>query len=731
MIRFNAWLRTLRGRLTLSLMAVSTVPVVVLSAFFLYTVSETTLKVDQQQARLTERLAGEIAAYVEMHRRGIEAAAKQVSLSKSLPLEAHSQSLQAILESLHQQFPGFINLYIANRDAKTLAFYPEFNASGDSMIGADFSSRWHYAELKKEPKTYISPVMKGVGGTERLLVTIVAPIQRAEDVQSFSGFVLGALDLKKINEIAARAEMPEGSYAVVADFMGQAIARPNFEDGAQPVPASDGSLQKQASESISGAFVHPSSVKDIDVYTTFTRMTSPDWIVSINRPQSLRVADQHASITAGILTMLTLLALLGWIASRFASRTSRRLEVLSQAALRFGEGDFTISFGSDDIHDPSEVRVLRNALSKMASDLKQAQVILLERNADLEEGVRHRTAILEATLSSMEDAFVLLTAEGEIVYANRALRKLLTPSNDETAIDHLDVLMVVLANAGFKKLNRGWFIRGGMQCLVERTDSSWWSLRSFAVRSNASDIGIAVMLRDVSERVKIEHMKNSLISIVAHEMKAPVAAIRMEVDTLRRRDAQWPQPLIDELIKDLHEDTARLEHLVTDWLDATRLESGSLTLTRSEIHLHALIADAIATVRKTSRFSASINIDKHLTLEGDRQRLSQVFVNLLTNAVRYCDREPQVRFSASVEANAIVLLFSDNGIGIAQENWDKIFEKFHQVDMTDTRRQGGTGLGLTISRGIVEAHGGQIRVLSSDPATGTVFVITLPLHSTP
>lgn len=719
-----SWCNSLRGRLTFSLIAVATVPVCVLSAFFLYTVTANSSKIDQQQARLTERLSQDISSYVEMHRRGIEAAARQLSLSP-LQLESHSRSLQAIIEGLHQQFPGFINLYIADEDAKTLAFHPEFNSIGESMIGADFSSRWHYAELKRNPKTHISPVMKGVGGTDRLLVTIVSPIHR-RDGKAFSGFVLGALDLKKINEIASSAEMPEGSYAIVADSKGQAIARPDFEDQSQPMQATDELLIRKTREEGGGAFIHESTVNGEDVYTTFTQITSPEWMVAISRPQKLRLADQHASITAGVLTILSILGLLYWIASKFASKMAGRLEDMANTAVKFGEGNFEVSFVSDSQNDPVEVKVLRGSLMKMAGDLKRAQNMLLEQNANLEEGVRHRTALLEATITSMEEGFVLFDENKSVLYMNSALRKICGSNEGETPCNN-EELLVELGNAGFLAVD-DFFSQKGMRQVIERRDGSWWSIRSFCVASAGKRIGHAVMIRDVSERVKIEHMKNSLISIVAHEMKAPLAAIRMEIDTLRRQDAQWPRSLVDEIISDLDDDAGRLERLVMDWLDASRLESGSLKLSYTVLSLNDLIKDSIDYVVRHHDLNVDVAISEPIKMEGDIKRLRQVFINLLTNAVRYCDRKPRVCISAAIAEDQVVVSFEDNGIGISAENWEKVFEKFHQVDMTDTRRQGGTGLGLTICRGFIEAHGGKIFIKASDPERGTIFSIVLPLH---
>ena len=727
-IRQGVRRHSLRKRLILSLLTVALLPVAVLSAFYMFTAYENARKADMLQMRLSERLAADVETYVEMHRRGIEAAAKQMTLS-GLKLEPRSKPLQAILESLHEQFPGFINLYIANSEARTLAFYPEFNAAGDSMIGADFSSRWHYAELKKHPQTYISPVMKGVGGTDRLLVTIVAPFHTG-DGKPFSGFVLGALDLKKINDIVLKAEMPEGGFAIVADTVGQAIARPDFEYGTHPVAASDGRLLQEVRQKTTGYFINQSTVTGDQVYTTFTKMSSPDWVVAISRPERLRVAELHASITAGVMTIVALFILIGWIASRFASRIAGSLETLSRSAVRFGEGHLEeLGKGLIRDDDAAEVRALGDSLERMATDLRKAQGVLLQKNAYLEEGVRHRTAMLDAALGSMEESFMLFDDKQRLLFANAALDRLLGVEASADRMTDVTQLVEGLHDKGFADISLQHFMQPGRREIVERSGGEWWSFRSFPISDADRVIGLAVMLRDVSERVRIEQMKNSLISVVAHEMKAPVAAIRMEVDTLRRRDANWPKDMIDELLGDLDEDTGRLEHLLTDWLDTTRLETGALVLFKSSVNLTAVIEEAVDIVGKSATFDFSLVSPPSVLVDADFGRLRQVFVNLLINSVRYSDRHPSIEVRVVQEAAEAKIFFQDNGIGIAKENWDNIFEKFHQVDMSDTRRQGGTGLGLTICRGILAAHNGSLSVFESRPQEGTTFRLVIPLSA--
>lgn len=218
-------------------------------------------------------------------------------------------------------------------------------------------------------------------------------------------------------------------------------------------------------------------------------------------------------------------------------------------------------------------------------------------------------------------------------------------------------------------------------------------------------------------------MKNSLISVAAHEFKTPLASLRMQAETLARKDAAWTKELQSELIAGLVEDIERLQTLVHDWLDLSRIESGSIVLRRRLIKTDIVIEEARRAAASQAKFVCQIEEDAH-AVNADPDRLRQILINLFANAVRYCDRVPEISVHVSRRGSQVRFDVKDNGIGIAPESQEKIFEKFHQVDMSMTRRAGGTGLGLTISRGLARAHGGNITV-TSKPGVGSTFSVTI------
>lgn len=301
-------IRSHRYQLLVSLFTVALIPICVLIGYQSWLLQAEIRKAEEHQSVSTQQIADQIESFVEMHRRGIEAAAFQITQSG----ERSKEKLDAILVALYRQFPGFINMYFADKRATTLAFHPEFNARGESMVGADFSFREHFKNLLKEPRTYISPVLKGIGGTEKLLCTIVAPY--FDKSGNFDGFVLGALDLEKIGTIIKRAGLDKSIYAVVTDDQGHAIYAPGWSALSHP-EALDIKAVSQANlvPGLIRLIRHDSSLTKQPVVTTAAVLTSPSWYVWLSIPQAEENAIFHqwlASSAALVFIVILLVVLI-------------------------------------------------------------------------------------------------------------------------------------------------------------------------------------------------------------------------------------------------------------------------------------------------------------------------------------------------------------------------------------------------------------------------------------
>ena len=228
-----------------------------------------------------------------------------------------------------------------------------------------------------------------------------------------------------------------------------------------------------------------------------------------------------------------------------------------------------------------------------------------------------------------------------------------------------------------------------------------------------------------------DRQKNEFLSMLAHELRNPLAPIRTGVDVLRLRgdnqpDVVWARDMIER-------QTTQLVRLVDDLLDVSRITGGKIRLEMESVDVAAIVATAIETSRPLiDEAGHELHVsmpDEMLSVNCDRLRLAQVLSNLLNNAAKYTRGGGSIWLSVNREEAEAVFRVRDNGIGIPPEMLSKIFELFTQVERSLDRSRGGLGVGLTLARRLIEMHGGRIDVASDGPGLGSEFTVRLPVVS--
>jgi signal transduction histidine kinase/ActR/RegA family two-component response regulator len=226
-----------------------------------------------------------------------------------------------------------------------------------------------------------------------------------------------------------------------------------------------------------------------------------------------------------------------------------------------------------------------------------------------------------------------------------------------------------------------------------------------------------------------DRRKDEFLATLAHELRNPLAPIRTGLDILRLRsgDAQATQRATDIMERQLRQ----MVRLVDDLLDVSRINTGKFAIKMGRVELKAVVNDALEVVRSYIELHGhelAIDLpDRPVFLHGDATRLAQILSNLLNNAAKYTNRGGRVSLSASVEDETLVLVVADNGIGIAPEMLDTVFDMFVQVDSTLERTNAGLGVGLSLARRLVELHGGTITATSEGLGKGSRFTVRLPI----
>ena len=250
------------------------------------------------------------------------------------------------------------------------------------------------------------------------------------------------------------------------------------------------------------------------------------------------------------------------------------------------------------------------------------------------------------------------------------------------------------------------------------------------VRSEVDEIvSVIATVQDMTPLEDLERLRSEFLGMVSHELRTPLTTIKGSAATLLAASSTLSPAEMGEFFQIIDEQADHMRSLISDLLDVSRIEAGTLSITPEPTVVAALVKQAIeAFLRDGARNSIEVGLPPDLPRIGaDRQRMMQVLINLLPNVSKYSPDQSAIRVSASLEDVYVAISVSDDGRGISAEHLPHLFRKYSRIDDEGLSRHiAGEGLGLAICRGIVEAHGGRIRADSDGPGFGTRFTFTIP-----
>lgn len=420
-----------------------------------------------------------------------------------------------------------------------------------------------------------------------------------------------------------------------------------------------------------------------------------------------------------VLSILLVIFIIGIVTGYFVvNLVSRPLDQMIKWAQKIASGDLTekIIPRSDD-----EIGALANALNAMSSEFRN-------RMDELNDS-RNRVIKMIQTLI---DGILVVGPDDAVQFSNGALRKLLFLGEGPIHNKYFEVIRNHnIIDFIEKTVKPG---SGNNARHLEVTIPAGYGpdrvLDLYGIpvfKSNRLDWAVFVF-RDITEITRMEQTRRDFVANVSHELKTPVSIIKGYTETLLegalddRDNARKFLGLIDS-------DAGRLSKLVDDLLKLSGIESGQLTLETTPCSIAELVDEALVRFKKMAN-------DKQITLESsipdnlpkalaDGERIGEVLINLIDNAVKYTPENGKISLSASVEGDFIRTTVTDTGMGIPKDKLPRLFERFYRVDPGRSRKLGGTGLGLSIVKHIVLAHGGSVNV-ESRLGEGSSFSFTLP-----
>jgi PAS domain S-box-containing protein len=370
----------------------------------------------------------------------------------------------------------------------------------------------------------------------------------------------------------------------------------------------------------------------------------------------------------------------------------------------------------------------------------------LNQQLQLELDDRQRTqsaltisqARLAGILDIADDAIIAIDPHQQITLFNQGAEKIFGYSADEIMGQPLDRLLPTrFAKTHHQHVNDFEQSSQEARRMGERREiygrrkdgSDFPAEASISKLMMAGEVVFTVILRDITDRKQIERMKDEFVSIVSHELRTPLTSIHGSLKMLDSGLLKADSDAGKRLLQIAVDSTDRLVRLINDVLDIERIESGRVKMERRVCHLFDLINEAVDVMQPIAlRAKVTLSITNLMAeVWVDRDRIVQTLTNLLSNAIKFSPPNSTVLLTAALTPDAILLQVKDHGRGIPAEKLDCIFERFQQVDSSDSRNCDGTGLGLAICRSIIQQHGGEIWV-ESVLGEGSTFYFTLPRH---
>lgn len=448
-----------------------------------------------------------------------------------------------------------------------------------------------------------------------------------------------------------------------------------------------------------------------------------DLAILVSQPERLAFPE-ITKLTRRILTFTIVSCIVVVIIALVVSqRIVTPIMRVARAARAMGQGDFNQKI---PVTGSNEVGVLAQEFNSMRKHLETAVGKLTEEEKKM-----------SAIVNSLAEGLILVDGDNRVLHINPAAEFLLKVSVDQIGEDFTQIIrdveltqvikdsqsQISQDNSAISEVNVD---HDGEQRVVRVVASPF-------LDENGFSLGIVYVFDDITREKEIDQMKSDFISLVSHELRTPLTSIIGFVSfILDGKTGPINEKQQNSLIR-VHRQSKRLAALINDLLDVSRIESGRIQMSQEPIMLLEIANHRIEEIRPQADAKAiQLNFVSPESLPatiGDEARMGQAFTNLIGNAIKFTPDNGEVTVKLKVDGNLLHVEVIDTGPGIPVEERQKIFEKFYQRSDIHTRQKGGSGLGLSITKSIVEAHGGRLWVDEGDQGRGSNFQFVLPVSS--
>lgn len=429
------------------------------------------------------------------------------------------------------------------------------------------------------------------------------------------------------------------------------------------------------------------------------------------------IANEQKSLWLFLFFLLLVTFLIAlFLGSNIFKKYAQPIEHLTETAMELARGNYRIRAFEDDF---SGMSTLSNSLNILARNLHDISVM---RETEKER--------LKTLIENMGSALIMIDRNGLVTIVNRSFleqlqislenidgklfRKIGLPAQIEAFIDKL-----FLTESSYRE-----------QIKIKRNLHTYYkdAYGAPVIGEHGRWLGIVVVMHDITELVKLEQVRKDFVANVSHELKTPVTSIKGFSETLLYGAYKNEETLLS-FLEIIHKESNRLQMLITDLLDLSKVEQVGYEVNLHEVKLQDVLNRCLemsAHLLEEKEIELALSVEETVKVLGDSNRLMQIMMNLVTNAITYSPDHTTIYISIFKNEKYGIFHIQDEGIGISKKEIGRIFERFYRVDRARSRNSGGTGLGLAIVKHLVEAHHGLIEV-DSEVGKGTCFTVYIPL----
>ena len=385
---------------------------------------------------------------------------------------------------------------------------------------------------------------------------------------------------------------------------------------------------------------------------------------------------------------------------------------------------------------PDQLRiVVRRAIDKL--NLEQEMALLRREREKSLQDIANEKSRVKTIIHCMADGVIVTDRENNIVLTNPSASLMLSAEG----IDLIGTpLSFCVKNERLNQLIEGFFSGGDPQysaisqeIMIKKDKEIFLLAHAAPVKNEEGDVlGSVIVFEDVTYLKELDRMKSDFVNMVSHELRTPLVTVSQQLSVILDGIAGEVSEKQRELLTRAKERNKGLINMVKNLLDLSKIESGEIVQYKEPLNLNVSIGKVIEMMLSQAlEKGISLEFSPHEPLpfiDADVNNMEGVFTNLISNAVKYTTQGGKVTVRSTVKGGYVQVDVADTGIGIVREDLPKIFDRFYRVKTEQTRKVVGSGLGLSIVKGIIEAHLGSIEV-ESEPGKGTTFSVFLPIKS--